>query len=249
MALIDAKAIQFASGLIESYVNLIEDNGTKALRILADFATTERVVSIVGIHNRTHLKHFTGDDLTRIERVVVESGNALSKTLAGRVDMADKLLDKGMLHNREEYFTLLNSGQLEPLFESEMAQLSVVREENEQILNGGSHQGLAIDNHVLHIKEHAAQLNSTEIRQDQVVAGNFLAAVMQHLEMLMDPMVQMLQISLGYETSIPAIGPMQGGAPGGAGGPQVPPEGEQSAAMGPDATAKAQPFLPSGEAA
>ncbi len=82
LALVQSMAIQFISGLQQSYVQLIEDVGTGLLNILKDFAATPRTIQIVGKNNRTYLKEFTGEDLDSISRVVVDMGNPLSRCLA-----------------------------------------------------------------------------------------------------------------------------------------------------------------------
>lgn len=82
LALVQSMAIQFISGLQQGYVKLIEDTGTALIQILKDFATSPRVVSIVGKNNRYLLKEFTGEDINSINRVFVDMGNPLSRCLA-----------------------------------------------------------------------------------------------------------------------------------------------------------------------
>lgn len=81
LALVQSMALQFASGLQQSYVKLIEDVGTGLLNILKDYASVPRVAMIVGEANRSYLKEFSGDDLANINRVIVDFGNPLSKCL------------------------------------------------------------------------------------------------------------------------------------------------------------------------
>jgi hypothetical protein len=82
LALVQSMAIQFISGLQQSYVKLIEQVGTQLINNLKDYAKAPRVAAIVGKNNRTELKEFIGDDLQAINRVVVDMGNALSRCLA-----------------------------------------------------------------------------------------------------------------------------------------------------------------------
>ena len=82
LALVQSMALQFVSGLQGSYVKLIEDVGTALLQILKDFATTPKVIAMVGKNNRTYLKEFTGESISAINRVVVDVGNPLSRCLA-----------------------------------------------------------------------------------------------------------------------------------------------------------------------
>lgn len=82
LALVSSMALQYASGLQQSYVKLIEDVGTGLINILKDFASVPRIAAIVGEANRSYMKEFTGDDLSEINRVIVDVTNPLSKCLA-----------------------------------------------------------------------------------------------------------------------------------------------------------------------
>lgn len=81
IALIQANAIQFMSGLQRSYVQLLENVGLGIIEILQDFADTKRVASIVGVAGKQYLKEFKGDDLNAINRVYVDTANPLTKCL------------------------------------------------------------------------------------------------------------------------------------------------------------------------
>jgi Hom_end-associated Hint/Homing endonuclease len=81
LALVQSMALQFISGLQQSYVKLIENTGTALLQNLKDFAQAPRVVALVGKNNKPLLKEFTGDDIRDVNRVVVDVGNPLSKCL------------------------------------------------------------------------------------------------------------------------------------------------------------------------
>lgn len=82
LALVQSMALQFISGLQQSYVKLIEDVGTATINILKDFAKTPKIAALVGKNNRTFLKEYTGEDISAISRVVIDVGNPLSRCLA-----------------------------------------------------------------------------------------------------------------------------------------------------------------------
>ena len=92
LALVQSMALQFMSGLQQSYIKLIEDTGSSLIQILKDFAAAPRVIAIVGKNNRPLLREFTGESISAINRVVVDVGNPLSRSIAGRVQMAEQLL-------------------------------------------------------------------------------------------------------------------------------------------------------------
>jgi hypothetical protein len=184
LALVQSMTLQFMSGLQQSYVSLIEDLGTGMINILKDYATVPRVAAIVGKTNRTYMKEFTGDDLTSINRVVVEIGNALSRTTAGRVEMAEQLLQMGLIKSPQQYFSVMNTGNLDVMTEDEQSQLFLVKGENEFLSEGKPLQALIIDDHDLHIKEHGSVLSDPEMRLNPSVLQATLAHIQEHIDLL-----------------------------------------------------------------
>ncbi len=184
LALVQSMTLQFMSGLQQSYVSLIEDLGTGTINILKDYATVPRMAAIVGKTNRTHMKQFTGDDLNSINRVVVEMGNPLSRTTAGRVEMAEQLLQMGLIKSPQQYFSVMNTGNLDVMTEDEQSQLFLVKGENEYLAEGKPVQALIIDDHDLHIKEHGSVLSDPEMRLNPEVLSATLAHIQQHIDLL-----------------------------------------------------------------
>lgn len=246
-ALLDAKAVEANAGIINSYAQMLEGVGTKTLRLLNHFPGHPRVMAVIGKHKRAYHVTVQKDSFKLIDRVIVQVGNPLMNTSSGRMAIADILIQQKRI-TTEEYITFLNTGEVEPMFEAAMAQLSLVREENEAMLDGRMDiKVLAIDDHKLHIKEHAALLNTTEARNDQGLVSLVLAHVMQHIQALQIPAVQMHQIVLGYELSLPAMAgnvmpqTAQAGGPPGQGGAEELPQPPNARAASPRMPRQAKP--------
>jgi hypothetical protein len=124
LALVQSMALQFISGLQQSYVHLIESVGTALIQILKDYATTPKIVALVGRNNRPLLKEFTGEQISSINRVIVDLGNPLSRTIAGRVQMAEQLAQMKLLKSPQQYFQVMNTGRLDATFEGGDARAS-----------------------------------------------------------------------------------------------------------------------------
>lgn len=241
-ALLQSQSVSFSSGLTRQYHQLLESVGTSMLRMLRDFADEERVITILGKHNKPYMKHFTGDDLTLIDRVTVESTNPAFNTFAGKMEMAKMFMESGLIKTPEEVLNVFQTGNIDSLLEADNAQLSAVREENEMLLEGQEvPEPLFEDNHVLHIREHMAILSTVETRQNPEIRSAVQAHVMGHLEpLLSNPNAQMLQTILGYEVPFPP-----GAMPDGSGMPTAPPTGNQGqAAPAPEMTAAPNPQNP-----
>lgn len=216
LALVQSMTLQFMSGLQQSYVAMIEDVGTGIVNILKDHANVPRIATIVGNNNRTYLKEFTGDDLDSVNRVVVDIANPLSRTTAGRVEMAEQLLQMNMFTSPQQYFTVINTGQLDVMTEDTQHQLFLVKAENERLMNAEPVMAVFTDLHKLHINEHSAVLSDPELRMNPELVQAVSAHIQQHIDLLRNTDPETLQM-LGQQ-------PLQ---------PPPPPQGQQAPPPGP----------------
>lgn len=219
MALLQSTALQFSSGVQQAYNALIEDIGTDTIHLLADFANTKRVAYIVGKHNRSFTKEFSADDIADISRVTVDSANALTKTVAGRTEIANQLLQAGLIQRPEQYLMVIQTGQLEPMLENETSELLLIRAENEALAEGQPAITVATDNHAMHIMEHKSVLASPEARQDPNIVQATLVHIQEHITQLQTVDPALLQM-LGQQSLMPMPAPQ--GAPGVMAPPQDP---------------------------
>lgn len=254
LALVQSMALQFVSGLQQSYVKLIEDSGTALIQILKDYANTPKVVALVGKNNKMLLKEFTGDDLHSINRVVVDVGNPLARTVAGRVQMAEQMLQMGIIKDPTQYFQVLNTGRIDVMFEGDVSQQLLVRQENEWLAEAKNPIVSPFDIHAFHIQEHRAVLDNPDIRNDPNMVKVVHDHIQGHIDALRytDPTVLQLtgQQPLpppGMPAPMPPGGPAPGGPMPGGGGPPEPGKSEQgpiiNSAGGPQALPK-MPTVP-----
>ena len=172
LAFVAAQAVTFQSDLQASYNQLLEGGGQSMIEILKDFAATPRMAVISGSFNRPLMKTFVGGDLDKIDRVVVDATNSVSKTTAGKIQIAQDLLNAGQIRNAKEYLTVVNTGELEALFESEMSEILLIRHENEDLRSGVYPQALLCDDHITHVREHRAVIANPESRRDPQIVGD-----------------------------------------------------------------------------
>jgi hypothetical protein len=213
LALVQSQALQFISGLQQSYIYLIEDVGTNLVQLLKDFASVPRIAQIAGKSNATYMKEFTGDDLSSITRVIVDAGNALAQTTAGRVEMASQLMQMGAIKTPEEYISVINTGKLETMTESQNKQLLLIRAENERLVDANA-QVMAVltDDHNLHIREHQAVLSDPDLRMDPDLVQRALGHIQEHIDILSDPSVANILMQMGQQPIQP-VAPMPPQAP------------------------------------
>ena len=227
LALVASQAIQFNSGLSQAYASFMERVWTAIINILKRYATTPRMIAIAGKSNRSRLKEFKADDVNDISRVTVDLGNPLSRTIAGKTQIADQLLGANLVETAEQYINVLETGRLEPLTNGYKSELDLINLENESMVDPseGPVMALATDNHRLHIQEHKSALSSPESREDPETVARVLGHIQEHINLMnsVDPTIQALNMINKQPAMAPQAGmaPAAPGAPelGGAGGP------------------------------
>lgn len=196
MALVAQQALTFSSGLQQSYNQLLEHVGSALIELLQTYAMAPRIAHIAGKTKKSFLQEFKGSDLGGISRIVVESSNALTKTTAGKVEIANNLLQSGLITTPEQYLQVVLTGNLEPLTEHDSTQLLLIRKENEMLSKGQVPRALIIDNHGLHVMEHSTVLSDPEVRNNPTLYEAALEHLQEHIELAKtaDPiLMQMLK--------------------------------------------------------
>ena len=206
LALVQAMALQFASGLQQSYVKMIEDVGTGTVNMLKDFAAVPRVAMIVGESNKSYMKEFSGDDLTNVNRVIVDAGNPLAKTTAGRVQMAEQMLQMGLIKNPEQYIGVINHGKIETMTDGIDKQLMLTKSENEKMIAGEKPTAVFTEPHSLHIREHRDVLSDPDLKKDPELIDRVQAHIQEHILLLQPPDPNILNI-LGEQPLAPPKAP------------------------------------------
>jgi hypothetical protein len=186
MALVQSMALQFISGLQTQYVFAVEDIGMGIIEMLRDFASVPRVALIAGESNYSYVRQeFVGDDLSSIDRVIVDIGNPIAVTTAGKMQMASELLQYGIIKTPEDYFTVLNAGQFQSFTEDPQRQNNLVKKENEKMLREERVRALATDAHMYHIRKHKSLLDDPDMRDPNNPAVKLvLEHILEHVDML-----------------------------------------------------------------
>lgn len=181
LVLISVQALTYNSDLQASYHSLIEDIGSSTLRFLKTFATSPRFFSVVGKYKKSYMSSFTRQDIEFIDRVSVSSGSNLSKTPAGKLELAQNLLQSGLITRPEQYLAVLETGNIDPLIENELNEILLIKSENEQLQQGIVPPVIDFDDHKQHIKNHKGVVGLESRSVPSVVA-----AALQHIQAHID---------------------------------------------------------------
>lgn len=223
LAFVQSQAIQANSGIQKSYMRLMEDVGTGYLNIVKKLPNNKKIQALAGPANATYLKQFTSDDVQDVSLVTVDAGNPLTKTTAGRIEVAQNLLQYELLKTPEEFMAIVETGQLASLTEGAMSELLHIREENEAMRQGQPCKAIFCDNHPLHIKEHMVVLNSVDIRNSNDPAVQVAVQhIMDHINLWQSTPANVLA-GLGIQPPPASMSPSPLAPPPG-GGPTPPPQ-------------------------
>lgn len=213
LALVQAQALQFVNKLENSYVRLIEDVGTGVINLLKDFASVPRTIAISGVNNATEMRDFKSDDIKSINRVVVDRGNALMNSTAGRAQVAENLLQMGLITDVNDYLMVLNTGNLNIATDSKIDNSILIISENEAMIKGERQQAIWSEKHSQHIMKHMELLNDAELKKDERLVQIVLEHVQEHVNLLRTTDPSLLQLN-GETPLPPAPAPAAPGQPG-----------------------------------
>lgn len=229
LALVQAMAVQHNSPIQKAAAYVLREVAGRVIETYRVFATTERVIEVTGTNEIRTAKRFTGADLTKVHSVHVELANPLLRTIAGKMQIADKFVSgeiqwpEGPL-TREQYLAFLDSGRLQHLFRADRSEAIAIREESEAMQRGEPVQVLVTDDHAAHIREHKALLDG---RGRLMLPEPAVAAVIDHIN---EHIAQWQGLSMSNPALLLATGqqpapmpmglgaPMPGGPPPGGGG-------------------------------
>ncbi|HXI35777.1 MAG TPA: hypothetical protein VNH80_02575, partial [Burkholderiales bacterium] len=136
-ALLEAQAVQFHNGLQSSYQRMLEQTRTGRLKLLQRFPASKRVAEVAGANGAWALSEWEAQDLESVERVSVEAINPAMRTFAGRLSLAQMLLDKSLI-TAKQFMDLVISGRLDDEWDFDEKNKARIQQEKELLLGGAS---------------------------------------------------------------------------------------------------------------
>lgn len=222
MAFLQAQALVFNSPIQQAYISFLERSATGLFNILKSFANSKRMIAIAGNSRQPYMGEFSGQDLSNISRVIVSAGNPATRSEAGKLQVAQDLLAKGLVKDVNQYFEVLTTGEIDPMLEGPEAENMLIIKENEQLRRGEAQIAAPWDNHANHIPQHFVLMMDPALRkkQDDPVMAVVIQHVMSHAEFLFpgiqtltDPRLMGLFGNNVQGIPPPPLGPEQGTPP------------------------------------
>lgn len=185
-ALITTNSIIFQAPLQRAYARLCENVATGTLRILKKNMKSDRVTQIVGANKVSSAKTWGAQSLSGVTGITVETINPMLQTPAGKMQLADVLMKTGLIKDPQQYIGVYTDGDLPQLYHRQETQLILVKAENEALLKGQAILPAITDNHVMHILEHTANIDTIEARLNPNLpyVVETLNHIMAHINMM-----------------------------------------------------------------
>lgn len=214
-ALYASQAIHFNSRFQKSHALFVGRLATGILDDLKDHPDDKRTGLVAGKGNQAYMKEFYGKDVNMIQRVTVSIGSAFARTDAGRVQMAQDLLNGPNGLDNKEYLEVIETGSLDPLTQGPHRELMLIKAENETLMNGGMCKAVLTDDHMTHVREHKNVIADPEMRQSNdpetaKVMTNTLTHIAEH-EQLFEQLQSKRPVLAGLLGMTPPVPP--NGAP------------------------------------
>lgn len=220
IATLTANALEFNEPMSKAHILALEKILHHAVNCYIKFGKLEQNVQLEGKNNQVSNLSFTGEDLRGVKGVKIVTTNPLMQTIAGRIEVSEKLLQMPK-EIWPKYVSILEGRPLQDLYKNDLSEEDLIHSENEMMMNGKPAPALITDCHGLHVQEHRGLLNDPNVRMN----GQFIQVIMEHIQEHLslarqeDPLMRAM-IETGR---MPEMPPQGGPPPGpGPGGPPMP---------------------------
>lgn len=232
IATLSANGIEFSTSLQEALNDCLSRTIKHAIKCYIVFGPgVERKVQMSGTNNQVSSKSYTGDQLKSISGIKITMQNPLMQTIAGRLEVGEKLLQmpKDLWG---KYVSILEGQPLQKMYQDELSEDDLIEAENEELSKGVQVPSLITDDHPKHIQKHAAALSDPKIR----LQGQMIQLFLDHIEVH-------YQLALEQDPSLTAM-IRTGKMPEGGLQPMPPPQGPGGAPVEPGSATAKVPALP-----
>jgi hypothetical protein len=180
IALATTAAQVYNSNVENAYISFLEEFASMILRISRMFMTTEEIINLAGLTMDFQVATFQQATLQEIASVRVNLGNPLAKSISGRVEIANQLLNQGLL-KPYEYLNILSTGDLKTKIDKKGSQDTLIKLENEMLVQGEDVVINILDHHLNHIADHRTLLDNPRVRKSSELVALIMEHVTEHI--------------------------------------------------------------------
>jgi hypothetical protein len=201
IATLSQNALKFASPYLKANTIALEQTLLKVVKFFKMFANTERIIPIVGANQQYIAFRFDSSKIEEVKSIKIRPRNPLADSIAGRVEIANQLLDKQLIKNPQDYLRIIEHGDLNELTDEVYSEIELIESENEMLMNQQQPEALILDNHNNHIAKHKTLLNNPLIRKQNESIILILEHIQQHIGMMKNGDPMLLELAMGDSIS------------------------------------------------
>ena len=122
--------------------------------------------------------------------------------------MAEQMLQMGLIRNPKEYFEVINTGNIDVLYEGDMNEILLIKKENEILMSGKPVMAELLDQHAEHIMEHRTVMADPDLRMNPDLRMVVQQHIQEHIDYLrnVDPDLLMLTGQQPLQPPTPPLG-------------------------------------------
>ena len=183
LATLTTNALEFMSAFSKSYITCMTKTMETSLLVHKRFVKIPHNITTTNKKGVSSTQEYTSEDLQRLKSVTAQVVNPMMQTLAGRSEVAEKLMAQGFIKNTQEYLSIIEGSPMQELYETELSENDLIHAENEALTESKQVVALMTDDHACHIRKHSTLLNDPVVRLQNQTVGNILNHIMEHLDL------------------------------------------------------------------
>lgn len=184
-ATLSANAMEFLSSAQKNVVMLIEKVMNQVVKNYKMFSSMPQLIDIVGLGNIAYAKEFKEEDIKAISKIKIRTMSPMLNSSAGRIQVADSLLQNGLLKDASKYFQILEGQNLDVLYKDSLSEQMAIQAEVDAILEGKPVMPFILDNHMLFVKSYQELIYNPYVRANGQILQKVLALSQDRINMEM----------------------------------------------------------------
>jgi hypothetical protein len=210
-ATISANALEFLSGASKVMTIGVEKLMNFSIQWYQRFADVEQIVNMVGKGEIASVKEFKAETIKSIKRIKIRTQSPMMNTVAGRMQFADGLMQKGLV-DAFKYYNIIEGAPIEEMFDSELSENMSVQQEIDTLMDGGNVAPLLTDNHPIFIRAYRKLLYNQHVRLNSELKDHVLELIFQRvrLEETLQADPVLFQILRGQPSPMASMAPPPG---------------------------------------
>lgn len=188
-ATLSANSMEFLSGAQRANDTALENTMNHVMRAYQTFPSVDQIIEVTGEQALAYTKKVSKDALAGLRKVTLKRTSPMLNSQAGRIQLGESLMDRGLLKDPAMLVNLFNGAPPEVLWKGQWMENIAVQAELDALLEGRNVFPLETDNHPLYIAAYKELIDNPIIRERTDLPQIIMPLMKTRIgmEMQMDP--------------------------------------------------------------